>query len=84
MGWSASDVSGLVDYLCGVGRHQIIHFLWRPKLRDPADEFILELAVAARCDAIVTHNVRDFAGAGTFGVKVATPAAFIRDLEGRS
>ncbi len=82
-GWSARDVSGLVDYLCRVGRHQTIHFLWRPKLRDAADEFILELAVAARCDAIVTHTVRDFAAAETFGIKVVTPAAFITELEQR-
>jgi putative PIN family toxin of toxin-antitoxin system len=78
---SADDVSGLVDYLCGVGHHQTIHFLWRPALRDPADEFVLELAVAAECDAVVTHNVRDFAGARTFGVQIMTPAAFVRRLE---
>ena len=80
---SVDDVTGLVDYLCSVGRRQAIHFLWRPALRDPADEFILELAVAAECDAVVTHNVRDFAGARTFGVEIITPAAFVRLLEER-
>ncbi len=78
---SVDDVRGLVDYLCDVGRRQAIHFLWRPTLRDPADEFVLELAVAAECDALVTHNVRDFAGARTFGVQIMTPAAFARLLE---
>jgi putative PIN family toxin of toxin-antitoxin system len=80
LSFSADEVSGLVDYLCGVGRHQAIHFLWRPALRDPADEFVLELAVAAECDAVVTHNVRDFAGARTFGVQIMTPAALVRRL----
>jgi putative PIN family toxin of toxin-antitoxin system len=80
---SPEDVTGLVDYLCGVARRQAIHFLWRPTLRDPADEFVLELAVAAECDAVVTHNVRDFAGARTFGVRIMTPAAAVRLLEER-
>jgi len=59
-----TEADGLVDYLCDVGHRQAIHFLWRPTLSDLQDEFILELAVAARCDAIVTHNVRDFAWGG--------------------
>lgn len=80
---SASDVTGLVDYLCGAGHRQSIHFLWRPALRDPADEFVLELAVAAECRAIVTHNVRDFAGARTFGVQILTPGDFLRVIEER-
>ena len=79
----AAEVTGLVDSLCGIGHRQAIHFLWRPRLRDPADEFVLELAVAAECDAVVTHNVRDFAGAGRLGVQIMTPAALVRRLEER-
>jgi hypothetical protein len=33
-------------------------------LSDPRDEFIPELAFAARAAAIVTHNTRHFEGAG--------------------
>ncbi len=50
-------------------------------LTDPRDEFILELAVAAGCEAIVTHNVRDFAGAARFAVNIITPGAFLASLE---
>lgn len=39
------------------------------------------LAVAARCDAIVTHNVRDFAGAIRFGVTIVTPGDFLAAIE---
>jgi len=40
-------------------------------------EFVLELAVAANCEAIITHNVRDFVGAKTFKPQVLTPSAFL-------
>jgi len=81
LGLAETEATGLVDYLCAIGHRQEIHFLWRPMLRDPRDEAILELAVAARCRAVVTHNVRDFEGAGRFGVTALTPGAFVRQLE---
>lgn len=73
LGLAETEVTGLVDYLCAIGHRQEIHFLWRPMLRDPRDEAMLELAVAARCRAVITHNIRDFEGAGRFGVAVLTP-----------
>ena len=81
---SRSEATALVDFLCGIGRRHEVHFLWRPTLRDPHDEFVLELAAASACQAIVTHNVRDFRGAGAFGVRVVTPAAFLHLIEEES
>lgn len=81
---SRTEAIGLVDFLCGIGSHHDVHFLWRPTLRDPRDEFILELAVASASHAIVTHNVRDFRGADAFGIRVATPAVFLRLVEEES
>jgi len=81
LGLRAQDAVGLVDYFCRIGHRQDIHFLWRPALRDPRDEFVLELAVAAGCRAIVTHNVRDFAGAKAFSVEILAPAEFISRVE---
>ena len=77
LGLSRKDAEGLVDYLCQVAHRQDIHFLWRPALTDPRDEFILELAVAAACEAIVTHNVRHFGAAPRFGIPVMTPGRFL-------
>jgi predicted nucleic acid-binding protein len=71
----------LVDYFCQIAHKQEIHFLWRPALRDPGDEFVLELAVAAECRYIVTHNVRDFTGADQFRVSIVTPGEFLKLIE---
>jgi len=61
-------------------RQQSIHLLWRPQLRNPDDEMVLELAVAAGCDHIVTYNKKDFAEARRFGLRVTTPREFLKLL----
>jgi len=81
LGLRRSEVATIVDYFCAVGKRQPIHFLWHPLLRDPDDEFVLEVAVAASCQYIVTHNVRDFAGAERLGVNILQPGQFLRQLE---
>jgi predicted nucleic acid-binding protein len=73
----------MVDFLCEVGEKREIYFLWRPFLRDPKDEMVLEVGVEAQADAIVTHNVRDFKGVEErFGIRIVTPGAFLLELEG--
>jgi predicted nucleic acid-binding protein len=81
-GLSENDVDDIIDYLCGVAHLQEIHFLWRPVLRDSRDDHVLELAAAAGCGVVVTHNVRDFAGCERFGVKAITPGEFLRSIGG--
>jgi predicted nucleic acid-binding protein len=78
-----TDVQTLIDYVCDVAVRQEIFFLWRPYLRDPGDDLVLELAAAAGCEAIVTHNVRDFGGAERLGVRIVTPGQFLRELRGK-
>ncbi len=59
-----------------------LNFLWRPQLRDPADELILEAAVNGRADAVVTHNVRDFRSATLqFGISTLTPGECFKELK---
>jgi predicted nucleic acid-binding protein len=57
------------------------HFMWRPQLRDPGDELVLEAAANGRAAAIVTFNRRDF---GTvplqFGIEVLTPMEAVRRI----
>ncbi|MFN0164344.1 MAG: putative toxin-antitoxin system toxin component, PIN family [Burkholderiales bacterium] len=58
-------------------------FLWRPRLRDPDDEMVLEAAVNGRADAIVTFNRRDYAAvAPSFGLEVLLPRDALARLKG--
>lgn len=80
LGLNQQDVYDLVDAFCRLGRRHNIHFLWRPWLPDEKDEMILELAVAAQCEYIVTYNRRDFVGAASFGLKVVPPHMVLREI----
>lgn len=75
---SAADVQDLIDFYCSVAVHHQIFFLWRPYLPDPKDDMVLELAVKAGCDSVVTYNIRDFAGIERFGVSAITPAKLLK------
>ena len=62
-GRSAQDALAALRGLAASAHLQEIHYLWRPFLGDANDDMVLELALAAGCHCIVTHNVRDFTGA---------------------
>jgi putative PIN family toxin of toxin-antitoxin system len=66
-------INYLLDYICAVSQHIKIYYLWRPHLRDPKDDMVLELAVASESDFIVTYNVKDFRLVSDFGIKIITP-----------
>ncbi len=75
------DIADLLDYLCAVAHQQQVFYLWRPFLRDPRDDMVLELAVAAECEAIITYNIRDFEGVSEqFGIRVMTPKELLERL----
>ena len=77
---SQGDIEAVIDYLCAVAQPCEVFFLWRPFLRDPKDDMLLELAMAAGCDAIVTHNKKDFSGAEQLGVRILSPKGFLAEL----
>ena len=78
IGLTHQDIDDVIDYMCTIGKHRKVHFLWRPNLKDPGDDFILELAFESGCKYIVTHNIRDFSGSEKFGVNVITPQELLR------
>ena len=80
IGLKHSEIDDILDYLCSIAQHRKVHFLWRPVLRDPSDDMVLELAVECRADYIVTFNVKDFKGARNFGVLTITPRDLLKKI----
>ena len=79
---TSADIDDVIDYMCSVGiKHDQVNIFWRPCLSDPDDEMILELAVHARVDYIVTHNIKDFKKIKGFRVKAITPRDFLKVLQ---
>ena len=76
----AEEISRLLDYLCSVADRQKIFYLWRPYLRDPMDDHVLEVAVASRAQVIVTFNKRDFAGCERFGLRIVDPRELLVEI----
>jgi putative PIN family toxin of toxin-antitoxin system len=75
-GLNREDIDAILDYLCYVGKKREIYYLWRPHLKDPKDDMILELAVESGSDIIITFNKNDFEGVNKFGIKAITPKEF--------
>lgn len=80
LGLTNADVSDFLDYVCTTAHLHDIHFLWRPLLKDPDDEMVLELAVGAGCSHIVTYNKGDFAGVEKFGIEVITAKELLEHI----
>jgi putative PIN family toxin of toxin-antitoxin system len=74
------DVGSFIGHLCSQSQLHDIYYLWRPTLRDPNDEMLLEVAVKAQCDFIVTFNGKDFKGAEQFEVEIVSPQTFLREI----
>jgi predicted nucleic acid-binding protein len=83
-GETAEDARRFLRYLAGQAHLQQIHFLWRPFLVDANDDMVLELAFAAGCRYIVTHNVKDFHGSEQLDVAVVSPREFLSLIRKKS
>lgn len=68
-----SDIDAILNELAGLIEPVATHYQWRPQLKDPADEMVLEADVNARAQAIVTYNLRDFLPTQRFGLPVLNP-----------
>lgn len=72
------DIEDVLDYICSETKRWKIFYLWRPYLKDPKDDMVLELAVTSKSDFIVTYNKRDFQNIRTFGLQVVTPKELLK------
>jgi putative PIN family toxin of toxin-antitoxin system len=79
-GLSEREVEIFLDAVMAMAEPVKTHFLWRPQLRDPGDEMVLETAVNGRADGLVTFDVRDFGTVpARFGIELMIP----REVLGR-
>jgi putative PIN family toxin of toxin-antitoxin system len=84
VGLNVAELSEVLDAIAAVATPVTVSYLWRPFLRDPDDELVLETAVNGRADLLLTFNERDFAGAERFAVRSIRPGPALRQLlEGR-
>jgi putative PIN family toxin of toxin-antitoxin system len=80
---SEGEIGEVLDTVAAVVTPVTISYLWRPILRDPDDELVLETAVNGRADLLLTFNERDFVGAERFAPRVVRPGPALREwLEG--
>jgi predicted nucleic acid-binding protein len=81
-GLTVDEAGIFVDAVVAMVHPVESHFFWRPLLRDPADEMVVEAAVNGQATAIVTFNQRDFSAVPLeFGIEVLTPAAALRRIK---
>lgn len=81
-GLSLAQVDTALAALAAVVEPVEVRFAWRPQLADPDDEMGLDAAVNGRADALVTHNLADFAGAAArFGLAVLRPGELLERME---
>jgi putative PIN family toxin of toxin-antitoxin system len=75
---SEEEIDDILDFVITNSNRWKIYYLWRPQLKDPGDDMLLELAVTANCNYIVTYNVNDFKGIENFGIQAVTPKEFLK------
>lgn len=83
-GTGPEDALAFCRYLASVAHLQDVHYLWRPFLRDPDDDMVLECAVASGSRFIITHNVVDFKRAVSLGIEAVKPGDFLEMLRSMS
>ena len=76
-----SDIEDFIDYLCKVGIKTKLFYLWRPYLKDPFDDHVLEVTIQSNANIIVTYNKKDFREAEDLGIKILSPKEFLEILQ---
>jgi predicted nucleic acid-binding protein len=80
-GLTLVQVDAVLTALASAVEPVAVRFAWRPQLADPGDEMVLDAAVNGRADALITHNLSDFAvAAPRFGLIVLSPGELLNRM----
>ena len=81
-GLSEEQVDEFLAELAALIEPVELHFQWRPQVRDPGDELVLEAAINGEADALITYNVSDFAEAAErFAIAVLRPGEALKKVK---
>jgi putative PIN family toxin of toxin-antitoxin system len=78
------DIEDLLDGFCAFGEKHHRLFTWRPVSGDPDDDFVVDLALSARVEYVVTYNLRDLQFVEQYGIVVVTPRQVLEILRNTS
>jgi len=79
---TAQEIDKLLDALISVSRPVHRSFFWRPLLRDPDDDMVLEAAMSGHAEMLVTFNQRDFEpDTSALGIDVAAPREALKRIK---
>jgi putative PIN family toxin of toxin-antitoxin system len=78
LGLTLQEVDLAIAAICNIANFHPIFFLWRPMIKDADDEFLIDLALKAQADFIITYNQRDLQPVERFGIQVVTPKQFLQ------
>ena len=75
-----TEIGDILNFICLIGNQRKIFYLWRPFLKDPKDDMILELSVESECDYIISFNKKDFKNIEKFNLKILTPKELLKKI----
>jgi putative PIN family toxin of toxin-antitoxin system len=78
LGLSFPDIDAIIRGICSISHQRQIFYVWRPTSTDPDDDFLIDLAVKAQAEFLVTYNQRNLQPAERFGIKVVSPKQFLQ------
>jgi len=78
LGLSFPDIDAIIRGICSICNQRQIFYVWRPTSTDPDDDFLIDLAVKAQAEFLVTYNQRNLQPAEKFGIKVVSPKQFLQ------
>ncbi|GAA6617435.1 putative toxin-antitoxin system toxin component, PIN family [Scytonema sp. NUACC26] len=77
---TSKEIDNVIEAICAIANQCSIFYLWRPLARDPDDDFLIDLAVEAKADFIITYNQKDLQSVEKFGIRVVSPKEFLQHV----